>query len=49
MTFAGGPDGDGGVLDPIPNNIQGWGRVNLKNMLRQPKVVIDQSVHLTTQ
>lgn len=41
--LAGGPDGNGGTLGPIPNNDQGWGRVNLKNMLRAPKVLIDQS------
>ena len=33
---SGGPDGRGGVLKPIPNNIQGWGRVSLANLFRAP-------------
>jgi subtilisin family serine protease len=33
--LGGGLDGNGGTLANIPNNDQGWGRVNLKNMLQQ--------------
>ncbi len=51
--LAGGPNGTGGTLAHIPNNDQGWGRVNLANMLahpgteRGPKVAIDQAHPLT--
>lgn len=31
---SGGPDGRGGFVKPIPNNIQGWGRVSLANLFR---------------
>ena len=47
--LAGGPDGRGGTLRPIPNNDQGWGRVSLTNIVadaplseRGPKLIIDQ-------
>jgi subtilisin family serine protease len=33
--LGGGFDGNGCTLSNIPNNDQGWGRVNLKNMLQQ--------------
>ncbi len=32
----GGPDGNGGIVKPIPNNVQGWGRVSLANLFRDP-------------
>jgi hypothetical protein len=44
-----GPDGRGGLLAPIPNNDQGWGRACLPNILldaplsqRGPKLLFDQ-------
>lgn len=41
--LAGGPDGHGGHLEPIPNNDQGWGRVCLSNIVaREPKILHDQ-------
>ncbi len=48
--LAGGPDGDSGaILTNIPNNVQGWGRVSLENMVLQapasdrgPKIFSDQ-------
>jgi subtilisin family serine protease len=47
--LAGGPDGRGGTLSPVPNNDQGWGRVNLENIVlestdfhRGPKIFFDQ-------
>lgn len=47
--LAGGPDGRGGTLAPIPNNDQGWGRVSLTNIVadaplsdRGPKLLFDQ-------
>jgi len=47
--IAGGPDGRGGTLAPIPNNDQGWGRVSLTNIVadaplsdRGPKLLFDQ-------
>ena len=53
--LAGGPDGNGGALAPIPNSDQGWGRISLPNMLldaplsdRGPKLFVDQSVELTS-
>lgn len=52
--LAGGPDGNGGQLRPIPNNIQGWGRVSLENIVRDapasdrgPKVLFDQETPMT--
>lgn len=51
---AGGPDGRCGVLAAIPNNDQGWGRVNLNNILRGspftsrgPRLAFDQDAPLT--
>jgi subtilisin family serine protease len=51
---AGGPDGNGGFLAPIPNNNQGWGRVNLNNIFRDhpassrgPRLYFDQDQPLT--
>lgn len=31
--MAGGDDGAGGIITNIPNNIQGWGRLNLDNLI----------------
>jgi len=52
--LAGGPDGNGGVLDHIPNNNQGWGRVSVENIIleapdsdRGPKILSDQEHPLT--
>jgi subtilisin family serine protease len=52
--LAGGPDGIGGTLKNIPNNIQGWGRVSLENIVRDapdsdrgPKLLFDQQSPLT--
>ncbi len=51
--LAGGPNGTGGTLGHIPDNDQGWGRVNLANVLalqgtgRGPRVVVDQGHPLT--
>ena len=52
--LAGGDDGNGGILTHIPNNDQGWGRVNLRNIIealpdspnasRGPRIFSDQSV-----
>lgn len=48
---SGGPDGHGGVVKPVPNNIQGWGRVNLANLFRDPalpqRIVMDGGQPLT--
>jgi hypothetical protein len=51
---AGGPDGKGGLLGPIPNHNQGWGRVNLNNIFRDhpastrgPRLYFDQDQPLT--
>jgi hypothetical protein len=51
---AGGPDGNGGLLGPIPNHNQGWGRVNLSNIFRDhpvstrgPRLYFDQDEPLT--
>lgn len=53
--LAGGPDGNGGTLRPIPNNVQGWGRVSLENIVgdtatsgRGPKLLFDQQTEFTT-
>jgi len=53
---AGGRDGRGGVLAAIPNNDQGWGRVNLNNILRGapfttrgPRLVFDQDAPFTVE
>ena len=50
----GGPDGKGGLLGPIPNHNQGWGRVNLSNIFRDhpvstrgPRLYFDQDQPLT--
>lgn len=32
----GGPDGNGGTVKPIPNSVQGWGRMSLGNLFRNP-------------
>ena len=47
--LVGGPDGTGGTLPNIPNNLQGWGRVSLENIVlgfpasdRGPKIFSDQ-------
>ena len=52
--LAGGPDGNGGKLKNIPNNIQGWGRVSLENIVRDapasdrgPKLLFDQETGMT--
>jgi hypothetical protein len=52
---AGGSNGNGGELAPIPNNDQGWGRLNLNNLLRDapfttrgPRLVFDQDAPLTS-
>lgn len=46
--LAGGPDGNGGTLAPIPNNHQGWGRVCLRNIIQcSNKVIIDQTSPFT--
>ena len=49
VDCAGGPDGAGGTLANIPNNQQGWGRANLRNIVlaapdvqRGPKVFVNQ-------
>jgi subtilisin family serine protease len=51
---ASGPNGNGGILRPIPNNNQGWGRVNLNNIFRDhpastrgPRLYFDQDQPLT--
>jgi subtilisin family serine protease len=51
---AGGPDGKGGLLGPIPNRNQGWGRINLNNIFRDhpastrgPRLYFDQDQPLT--
>ena len=51
----GGPDGGGGTLGHIPNNVQGWGRVSLENIVsdapdsdRGPKLLFDQQTPLTS-
>jgi len=51
---AGGRDGRGGQLEAIPNNDQGWGRVNLNNIFRGspfttrgPRLVFDQDAPFT--
>jgi hypothetical protein len=53
--LAGGPDGFTGQLLPIPNNMQGWGRVSLENIVydhpnsdRGPKIFEDQEHTLTS-
>lgn len=52
--LAGGPDGRGGILNHVPDNDQGWGRVSLRNILldapdsdRGPKLMYDQAHPLT--
>jgi Mg-chelatase subunit ChlD len=49
VDCVGGPDGNGGKLFNIPNAHQGWGRVNLRNIVlaapavqRGPKIFVDQ-------
>lgn len=49
VDCAGGPNGAGGTLANIPNNQQGWGRANLRNIVltapdvqRGPKVFVNQ-------
>ncbi len=47
--LAGGNDGNGGTLTHIPNNIQGWGRINLGNLLDgTTRKFIDQPAPLNT-
>lgn len=43
--MAGGSDGNSGIVANIPNNNQGWGRVNLNNVIRTgvPSLYYDQS------
>lgn len=43
VDLAGGDDGKGGVLGPIPNNDQGWGRVSMANMPRSREAAGDRS------
>ena len=49
VDCVGGPNGAGGTLANIPNNQQGWGRANLRNIVlaapdvqRGPKVFVNQ-------
>ena len=48
---SGGPDGRGGLVEPIPNNTQGWGRVSLSNLFRGPglpqRTIIDGGLPFT--
>ena len=47
VDLAGGRDADGGALGHIPDNKQGWGRVNMGNVLGgTEKLYLDQSVVL---
>lgn len=47
VDLAGGKDADGEVLGHIPDNKQGWGRLNLENVLgRTEKAYLDQTVLL---
>jgi len=53
VDLAGGSDGNGGTLANIPNNNQGWGRVDLGNMLLQtadrgPKILFDRDLEAFT-
>ena len=33
--IGGGPDGNGGIVPHIPNNIQGWGRISLADIINK--------------
>lgn len=47
VDLAGGKDADGGALGHIPDEKQGWGRLNLDNVLTgTEKSYVDQSVLL---
>ncbi|MGH2710246.1 MAG: S8 family serine peptidase [Actinomycetota bacterium] len=47
VDLAGGKDADGKVMGHIPNNKQGWGRLNLQNVFGvTEKAYVDQSVTL---
>lgn len=49
VDLAGGRNADGGLMGHIPDNKQGWGRLNLENVFgRTEKAYVDQSVLLGT-
>lgn len=47
--IAGGPDARGGVIAHIPNNDQGWGRLNIKNAINPPGTFYDDQSTVFTE
>lgn len=46
--MAGGPNGRGGTLGHIPDNDQGWGRLDLANAINPPNTFYDDQEHILT-
>lgn len=46
--LAGGPDGRGGTLGHIPNNDQGWGRLNIDAAINPPNTSYEDQAYLFT-